>query len=81
MSVTQAYYLTQKGITEFDILTVLSFTDLRIFDEKGDLGYEIGENVIIGKNAYRTITVLRLVTKHKKRSFRDLVANRRKKEI
>ena len=53
----------------------------RFHHEKGDLGYEIGENVIIGKNAYRTITVLRLVTKHKKRSFRDLVANRRKKEI
>ncbi len=57
-SVTQVYYLTQKGITEFDVLTIsLSFANLRIFDEKGDLDYEIGQNVIIGKNAYRTITV------------------------
>lgn len=58
ISVTQVYYLTQEGITEFDVLTIsLSFADLRIFDEKGDLDYEIGQNVIIGKNAYRTITV------------------------
>lgn len=57
-SVTHLYHLTQKGITEFEVLTLsLSFANLRIVDEKGDLTYKIGSPRIIGKNAYQTITV------------------------
>ena len=58
VSVTQTYTLTEEGIRELEILTVsLSYADLRIFDDKGDLDFEVGENIIIGRNIYRTITV------------------------
>lgn len=57
-SVTQIYSLTEKGLTQFEILTIsLSYADLHIFDDKGDLDYEIGNNIIIGRNIYRKITV------------------------
>ena len=59
ISVTQTYTLTQEGLTQFEILTMsLSYVDLAVFDERGNLDYEIGENVIIGRNIYRKITVL-----------------------
>ncbi|MBU7043594.1 MAG: hypothetical protein HXS47_08385 [Theionarchaea archaeon] len=58
VSVTQTYYLTEEGLTRFDALTLsLSYADLRIFDEQGDLDFEVGENIIIGKHLYRTLTV------------------------
>jgi hypothetical protein len=56
--VTQTYNLTQEGLTEFEILTVsLSYVDLHIFDERGNLDYRLGENIIIGRNIYRNLTV------------------------
>lgn len=56
--VTQEYTLSQPGITHFEIITVsLSYADLTIFDETGELDYTIGDNMIIGKKMYRTITI------------------------
>ncbi|MGD2072311.1 MAG: hypothetical protein PVG65_02345, partial [Candidatus Thorarchaeota archaeon] len=58
ISVTQTYQLTEEGLTSFDALTLsLSYADLQIFDELGTLVYDVGENVIIGKNIYRTLRV------------------------
>ncbi len=57
ISVTQTYTL-DEGLTEFEILTLsLSYADLSISDEKGDLDYQVGQNVIIGRNIYRYLTV------------------------
>ncbi len=57
VSVTQTYTLPE-GLTQFEILTVsLSYADLHIFDDRGDLEYEVGDNIIIGRNIYRKITV------------------------
>ncbi|MBU7016538.1 MAG: hypothetical protein HXS44_03450 [Theionarchaea archaeon] len=58
LSVTQSYQISQEGLTTFEVLTMsLSYADLNIFDEKGALDYEIGKNIIIGRNIYRRITV------------------------
>ncbi len=58
ISITQIYCLTQEGLTSFQILTIsLSYADLEIFDDTGNLDYEIGDNIIIGRNIYRKITV------------------------
>lgn len=58
LSVTQSYQISQEGLTTFEVLTIsLSYADLHIFDETGDLDYEIGKNIIIGRNIYRKITV------------------------
>lgn len=58
VSVTQTYYLTQEGLTEFEALTIsLSYADLRVFDDRGALDYEVGENVIIGRHLYRVLRV------------------------
>lgn len=58
VAVTQTYTLTQEGLTQFELLTVsLAYADLHIFDERGNLDYEIGDNIIIGRNIYRKITV------------------------
>jgi hypothetical protein len=58
LMVTQTYQISQEGLTTFEVLTIsLSYADLHIFDETGDLDYEIGKNIIIGRNIYRKITV------------------------
>ena len=58
ITVTQSYKISQEGLTTFEVLTIsLSYADLQIFDETGDLDYEIGKNIIIGRNIYRKITV------------------------
>jgi len=58
VSVTQTYHLTQEGLTHFDALTIsLSYADLQVFDDVGSLDYEVGENLIIGRNVYRVLKV------------------------
>jgi hypothetical protein len=58
MYVTQEYTLTEPGLTKIEIITVsLSYADLTIFDDTHTLDYTIGDNIIIGKRMYRTITI------------------------
>ncbi|MGC1121008.1 MAG: hypothetical protein WBA22_07930 [Candidatus Methanofastidiosia archaeon] len=58
IDVTQEYTLTTSGLTEFEILTIaLSYVDLHIFDDQKELDYEIGDNILVGKNIYRKVTV------------------------
>jgi hypothetical protein len=58
IDVTQEYTLTTNGLTEFEILTIsLSYVDLHIFDDEKELDYEIGDNILVGKNIYRKVTV------------------------
>ncbi len=57
-SVTQTYHLREEGLTHFEVLTLsLSYGGIKVFDEAGDLDFEINDNVIIGKNVYRQVTV------------------------
>lgn len=58
IDVTQEYTLATSGMTEFEILTLaLSYVDLRVFDDQKELDYQINDNIIVGKNIYRKITV------------------------
>lgn len=58
IDVTQEYTLTTNGLTEFEILTIaLSYVDLHIFDDQKELDYEIGDNILVGKNIYRKVAV------------------------